>query len=314
MSIQQAAHSLFEEQITGWPLLGENWNKLDAVRMRDFQFEGFRIRTQFNPKRITSSAAKVDKASIKKRPCFLCRENRPPEEDHVSFGTDYEILCNPFPIFRTHYTIGKDRHTPQVIDTEFFRMLDLGKALPDLVVFYNAPKCGASAPDHMHFQAGNRGFMPIEEELGALKGHYGTALVREAELEIWAVDDGLRRFFVMESGDRGRLQICFQRISTFMRTLAGGDEPMLNILCYHNQSWQVLVFPRELHRPWQFFEEGEKNILISPASVDMGGTMIIPLEKDFLKLTRDDVVDIYKQIGPGKSHFLELSAILQKQA
>ncbi len=313
MSIQQKTSQLFEKQIAGWPLLGANWVKLDSVLLKTFNFDGFSIEVQFNPKRITSSAAKVDKGSIEKRPCFLCPANRPPEEAHVAFGTDYEIMCNPFPIFRKHYTIAKTSHTPQVIDSEFSSMLDMSRELPELAVFYNAPACGASAPDHMHFQAGSRGLMPVEDELGSLMERYGECLFKDVLCQVTAVNDGLRRFLVLESDRKEPIEDAFAHISAYMRRLAAGSEPMFNILSYFRESWQVLVFPRGKHRPWQFFEEGEKNILLSPASVDMGGMLITPLEKDFNKITVDDIVDIFTQISLSEKLFDELCTFLTPQ-
>ena len=308
--MQEKVHKLFQDQIIGWPMLGENWSKLETSLLKHFEFEGFSIRVQFNPKRIISSAARLDQSSIEKRPCFLCTSNRPPEEDELAFGNDYEILCNPFPIFKEHFTIAKTEHSPQVIDPEFSRLLDLSKQLPELVVFYNAPGCGASAPDHMHFQAGNRGFMPIEDELGALMDKYGKSLLSGGACKVTAVNDGLRHFLVLESDKKEPLELVFAKISDFMRQLSDGAEPMLNILALFREKWQILIFPREKHRPWQFFEEGEKNILLSPASVDMGGVMILPLEKDFLKISREDIVDIFTQVGLSDRPFNELISML----
>ncbi|MDX2432461.1 MAG: DUF4922 domain-containing protein, partial [Bacteroides sp.] len=242
--MQQKANKLFREQISGWPLLGANWKKLDSALMKSFDFEGFTIRVQFNPKRIISSAAKVDRVSIEERLCFLCVANRPPEEESLAFGSDYEILCNPFPIFKKHYTIAKVDHIPQVIDPEFPRMLDLSRELPELVLFYNAPGCGASAPDHMHFQAGNQGFMPIEDEVEGLMERYGKNLSSDEECKVMAVNDGLRSFLVLESENKGALETAFLHISSFMRQHINEDEPMLNILAYFRDQWQILVFPR----------------------------------------------------------------------
>lgn len=312
MTIQEISNQLFEEQITGWPLLGANWEELDATLLKSFKFEGFSIKVQFNPKRITSSAAKLDKGSIEKRPCFLCQENRPPEEDHVDLSSDYELLCNPYPIFQKHFTIAKLEHSPQIIEPEFSSMLDMSRDLPELAVFYNAPSSGASAPDHMHFQAGSRGLMPIEKEIGTLMEHYGKCLASGEGYSFTAVDDGLRRFLVLESDRKELLELAFTQISAFMRRLGDGEEPMLNILAYFKAKWQILVFPRILHRPWQFFEEGEKNILLSPASVDMGGLMITPREKDFNKITKEDIEDIFSQIGLTTQQFDQLSHAVQE--
>jgi hypothetical protein len=296
MTTQERADALFEEQLSSWPLLGANWEKLGEAQIKQFDFDGFSIRVQCNPKRIISSAAKVDKLSILKRPCFLCTEHRPPEEKNVWFGDDYEILCNPFPIFREHFTIASADHTPQVIEPEFGAFLDLSRALPDLALFYNAPNCGASAPDHMHFQAGNRGFMPIEEEIVSLKANYGQVVQEESDLEVTAVADGLRRFYVVESASKEKLEQFAAGSFHMIRELQKGAEPMINMLSYYKEGWQVLLFPRDKHRPWQYFEEGEKNILLSPASVDMGGALITPLEKDFHKITREDIQDIFSQL------------------
>ena len=310
MSIQEKADALFKDQLNSWPLLGANWEKLGEARVKEFEFDGFSIRVQCNPRRIVSSAAKVDSVSIEKRPCFLCTENRPPEEKNVWFGEDYEILCNPFPIFREHFTIASSEHTPQVIEPEFGNLLELSRALPGLAVFYNAPNCGASAPDHMHFQAGNRGFMPIEKELPVLKAKYGRVLYEDSQMGVWAVDDGLRRFYVAESASRKQLEEYAALAFHMIRELKKGEEPMINILSYFHEGWQVLLFPRDKHRPWQYFEEGEKNILLSPASVDMGGTLITPLEKDFQKISRDDIVDIFSQVGFSEDNFSRMNEYL----
>jgi hypothetical protein len=310
MSIQEKAKALFKDQLDSWPLLGANWGKLDEAKVKQIDFDGFFIKVQCNPKRIVSSAAKVDKVSIEKRPCFLCTDHRPPEEKNLWFGDHYEILCNPFPIFREHFTIAKAEHTPQVIDTEFGNFLDLSKALPDLALFYNAPNCGASAPDHMHFQAGNRGFMPIEDQLESLKDRYGQLLFESSSISLSAVDDGLRRFYVLESASKEEMESLAAMALGKIREIQEDGEPMINILSYYKKGWQVLLFPRDKHRPWQYFEEGEKNILLSPASVDMGGALITPLEKDFNKINKEDIRDIFSQITFSEKNFVRMNAYL----
>jgi len=307
MTLQEKADNLFEDQKTSWPLLGTNWELLSAAQVKQFDFEGFTIRVQYNPKRIVSSAAKVDKESISSRSCFLCKENRPPEEHHVLSGDDYEILCNPFPIFREHFTIARATHTPQVIEPEFGRFLELSRELPDLALFYNAPNCGASAPDHMHFQAGNRGLMPIEDEIGTIKELYGEVLLDQNGITVTAVWDGLRRFYAAESGSKERLEEFGAAAFRFLRGLQNGGEPMINMLSYYREGWQLLLYPRQRHRPWQYFEKGERNILLSPASVDMGGTLITPLEKDFHKISREDIEDIFSQVTFSQEHFTRMN-------
>jgi hypothetical protein len=311
MNLQQRADSLFEDQKSSWPLLGANWDLLEGAQIKTFDFDGCTIRVQCNPKRIVSSAAKVDRESIRNRSCFLCEKNRPPEEKNVWFGNDYEILCNPFPIFREHFTIARSDHSPQVIETEFGRFLELSRELPDLALFYNAPNCGASAPDHMHFQAGNRGFMPIEEDIVSIMVRYGEVLLDQDGIRVTGVADLLRRFYVIESGSKEQLEGFGSGIFRMLRELQNGEEPMINMLSYYREGWQLLLFPRHRHRPWQYFEEGEKNILLSPASVDMGGVLITPLEKDFQKITREDIKDIFAQVTFSAGNFQRMNAYIQ---
>jgi len=297
MTFQEKADALFEDQLESWPQLGTNWGLLDAAQVKQFDFDGFSIRVQFNPRRIISSAARVDKESIEKRPCFLCPGHRPPEEKGIWFMDRYELLCNPFPIFRKHYTIALSEHIPQVIEPEFGSFLELSRALPDLALFYNAPNCGASAPDHMHFQAGNKGFMPIEQQIDELMERYGRELHEHPVLRVTAVWDGLRRFYVAGSDSKNALESFGELAFGYLRELREGEEPMINMLSYYSPGgWRILLFPRDRHRPWQYFEEGEGNILLSPASVDMGGTLITPLEKDFQKIGRADIEDIFSQV------------------
>ncbi len=313
MNYQNKTDSLFNEQKTNWPLLADNLKGLKNAQLKTLRFNGFSINIQYNPKRITSSAAKVDAKSIKKRKCFLCSANRPPEQNQVMFENDFEILCNPFPIFNQHYTIATLKHKPQQIKTSFKSFLNISKSLPKLVTFYNAPNCGASAPDHLHFQAGNRGFIPIENEIENLKSLYGKTIPSSNNIHITYIDDSLRRFIVLESQNREAINEVFDMIYEYTSGLVKGNEPMLNILSWYYKKWYVVVFPRSKHRPWQFFENGNKNILLSPASIDFGGTLITPLKKDFDKITRNDIIDIFNQVSMQTETFNNLTDFLKNE-
>ena len=304
MNYDKKIVELFQEQKLNWKLLKDNHKSLKATKVKVFAYKGFSIKVQFNPERIVSSGAKVDKETIQKRQCFLCKENRPVEQNEVRFNDDYEILCNPFPIFNQHFTISHEKHIPQEIEHSFPELLNLSKALTQFVVFYNAPNCGASAPDHLHFQAGNSDFLPIVKELNKLKTLYGEALSEKKEVEITAIDDGLRKIIVLESDSKDSIIEAFNKIYKLSETMDEHDAPMLNILAYYTKGWKILIFLREKHRPWQYFEEGEANILFSPASVDMGGSLIFPLEKDFNKITSEDIEDMFHQVMISKDKFI----------
>ncbi|MCY1719460.1 DUF4922 domain-containing protein [Prolixibacteraceae bacterium Z1-6] len=311
--LTKETRDLLVAQKNEWELARKNFTGLDKVQVRTFQFDGFKVKVQFNPVRIVSSAAKVDKKSIEARPCFLCEANRPKEQRGVAFN-DFSILVNPFPIFPEHFTIPGFAHTPQRIQGNFGNMLDLARVMQEFTVFYNGPKCGASAPDHFHFQAGNSDFMPINNEIDFLKESYGTKLFSEAGT-VWSIKDGLRNFIFLESTDKKALKINIESIYQSMKVDLNEEEPMMNILAsFHRSIWRVFIFPRALHRPTQYFEEGEKNILLSPASVDMGGVFITPLEKDFKKIRKDDIKDILAQVLLDEETFDKLIELIKTKA
>jgi hypothetical protein len=300
-------NDLFESQFREWPLARDNYGQLDSVRVRKIPFPGYEIAVQFNPGRIVSSAAKVDAGSIKARPCFLCEDNRPPEQRGVPFGNDYIILINPFPIFRRHLTIVNRAHTPQQIEGSFLAMLSLAEALPGYVIFYNGPQCGASAPDHLHFQAGNRGFLPVEKDAGNPALCTAVASAGGVELSLWSSYG--RGMLTLTGGDSGALNNAFARFySRFAATQPERQEPMLNILAYHSgERWTIHIIPRRLHRPSCYFAAEPGRILLSPASVDMGGVFITPREEDYNKVTAADISSILEEVCLSDSEIKSLT-------
>lgn len=285
---------LFRSQLEKWDLARVNYKALEKVKSRDFSFGGFSVRVQFNPARILSSAAKVDAKSIQERKCFLCPQNLPVEQEGTPFGTDYQILVNPYPIFPEHFTIPTYSHIDQLIVNRYGDMLDLAKYLSEYTLFYNGPKCGASAPDHAHFQAGIKGFLPIEKDIWSITKE---EIHKSEGLTVYAVKEYLRNFFLLEATNKDDAVIFFKKLYALLDWNEGDKEPMMNILCwYENEKYYSCIFPREKHRPACFFAEGEDNLLISPAAVDLGGVFITPLEKDYDKITAKDIEGILKEI------------------
>ncbi len=283
-------------QLLEWKLASVNYQDLDKVKTKSLHFNGFDILVQFNPKRIISSAAKVDTKSIEARPCFLCSQNRPPQQRGLAFNHKYIVLVNPFPIFPKHLTIPIEEHTDQLISGHLEDMLDLAKALPEFVVFYNGPKCGASAPDHFHFQAGSKGFMPIENDFHNSSLH--QLQFEKNGVKVYTWENYLRGIITLCGNNKQSLSKIFNHIYSNLQQLQPHEkEPMLNILAYvENEIWILHLLPRILHRPKQYFETGEKQILLSPASVDLGGVFITPREEDFNKFSKDDVTDMLSQV------------------
>lgn len=292
-SVNCKAMLLFEEQLKEWSLAAQNYAALKNIRTKEFDFDGYSIRVQFNPGRIQSSAAKVDSKSIQERKCFLCPANLPAEQRGIPFGRDYQILVNPFPIFPVHLTIPSTNHEDQLIFSRYGDMLDLAESLDEFVVFYNGPKCGASAPDHVHFQAGNKGFLPLGKDI---RNVTKEIISENNTIKIYSLKNYLRNVIVLESDDKNTIVKAFNDIYSQLEIKEGEREPMLNIVSwYENGTYISCIFPREVHRPKCFFAEGDENILISPASVDMGGVFITPQEKDFEKITAEDIETILRE-------------------
>ena len=287
---------LFDSQFREWKLARDNYQQLDSVMVRTVKFPGYDISVQFNPGRITSSAAKVDAKSIEARPCFLCGSNRPPEQRGIQFGDGYNILINPFPIFRRHLTVVNLAHTPQRIEGNLGTMLELARALPEYVLFYNGPQCGASAPDHLHFQAGNRGFLPIERDMENMD--LCIPVAESGGTEMWLWRSYGRGIMTLKGHRTEALEEVFRRFhDRFALSQPDLPEPMLNILAYHTDGlWTVHVIPRKVHRPACYFAEGPERILLSPASVDLGGVLITPREEDFRKIMAEDIQTIMGEV------------------
>jgi len=284
---------LIDNQLASWNVASENYKALKNVRVKEVKVGNLLYKVQFNPARILSSAAKVDKASLQARKCFLCAENRPTQQESILLGGHYEILINPYPIFPRHLTIPEKEHTPQRIISRFGDMLDLADYLQGFTLFYNGPKCGASAPDHAHFQAGNSGFMPIEGEWI----NYRKKLIEIKEAVLWHVDTMPCPFLVIEASSKADAEQLFNLYYQSLELKDAEDEPMMNILAMKKgTSWTVLLFPRKKHRPDCYYSQGEENLLISPASVDMGGVFITPLEKDFDKIQASDIENILQEV------------------
>ena len=267
-------NQLFQEQLINWELAKNNYQALKQVKVKTLDVDGRPYQVQFNPARLISTAAKTDSLSISGRPCFLCSANRPAEQKEVLFKGRYTILVNPYPIFPRHLTIPAVKHTPQFIASRFDDMLDLAQQLDDYIVFYNGPKCGASAPDHFHFQAGSKGFLPIENNR---KWKYAIRI---------------------ESEDKQNMLRRFGQLYDALHIQPGDSEPMMNVITwYGNRMWTTCIFPRKKHRPVCYSAEGDAHLLISLAAVDMGGMLITPLEKDFIKITAEDIAKVLNEVS-----------------
>lgn len=281
-------------QLAEWPLAASNFKALENVEVKEIDMPGMTMKVQFNPARIVSSGAKVDAASLKARKCFLCEANRPTEQRGMEWGGHYTILINPFPIFPCHLTIPDNSHTDQRIKGRIADMVRLATELEGYTVFYNGPKCGASAPDHMHFQAGNSDFLTIGDavENAVLK------TVTDTDGAVLSVASGLPlNMFVIDSTSAESAEKVFDKLYVALPLNEGDTEPMMNILCYATADGvRTLVIPRKKHRPSFYGTEGSECMLLSPASVDMGGVFITPRREDFERIDLDIIRRVFDEL------------------
>jgi hypothetical protein len=297
-SLNKLVGTLLDDQKSSWPDLQQGYENLHAVRTRRLFCGSFSLYLQFNPARIASTAAPSDPAAIKRRRCFLCVRNRPREQKAVIYRRRYAILCNPYPIFPGHLTIAHLHHEPQAIETEFAYLFMLAEDLgPDYLVFYNGPLCGASAPDHMHFQASPQGVMPIEEDLQSTSRQYMQRRVNDVDLTRF-VDLG-REVLMLEGRNPTSMEGVMKRLFDLMRQMSRKpSEPMVNLYCtYSGSSWRLVAFLRGKHRPDAYFLKDKGRIMISPGLVDMGGLIVTPREEDFYTLDAESAQDILREVS-----------------
>jgi ATP adenylyltransferase/5',5'''-P-1,P-4-tetraphosphate phosphorylase II len=302
-NISFLTEQLFKQQIQDWKTSADNYNGLKDTMTRIIEIDGMCVKIQFNPNRMRSSAAKIDAKSLSERKCFLCWQNLPDEQMGIPVFGDFMILVNPYPIFDKHLTIPKINHTDQLILNSVETMLNLAAALNDYVIFYNGQKCGASAPDHLHFQAGNKGFLPVEIEFEQLKNSLPVKTYKNVKISF--APNYLRRMITLQSNNKSELLETFDNLYNIFATQQPDEpEPMLNIICYTTcDEWIMHIFPRIKHRPSQFFAKDDEQILISPASVDFGGVFITPRFEDFEKIKAEDIIDIFNQITINQNNF-----------
>jgi hypothetical protein len=312
-----AAELLFNEQFKEWNLMRENYKALKNVILKSFWFDGFKFKTQFNPERIKSTSADVGKETLNKRSCFLCAGNLPSEQKGILILDEYILLCNPYPIFPQHFTVSFLQHKPQSVKENIKDFLKIAKLLSKkYTLIYNGPDCGASAPDHLHFQAGTKLFMPLENDINQLKNDSGKILFENEKITLSFIDDGLRTIVFIEALEKNEAADIFNKFYKCYSNLSSSpNEPKMNILCNYDEEFgfSVIIFLRSKHRPNSFYESDEKKIIISPATVDLGGLLITPREKDFERLDKELIEKLVNEVALDSSSFNEFEKMLKTE-
>lgn len=291
-------YELLSEQKKTWKDLREGYESLKDVRERDLSCGGFSVRLQHNPRRIKSSMADVARKNEREWQCFLCLDRLPEDQKGILYRNNHLILCNPMPVFSPHFTISHSDHRLQAIAENIRTFLQLMSDFgPGWVVLYNGAKCGASAPDHLHFQVAPSGQMPIEKEM---KDEKRLCLIKQVERTLlYRMRDLGREVVLLEGNDPIAMEDFLQSfLNALKKILHVNEEPMINIAgIYQERKWHLVIFLRRKHRPDAFFKEGDKRVVVSPGVIDMAGLLITPVERDFQRLTSSAVENIYREVS-----------------
>ena len=285
----------FNRQLEKWDDARHRFRDLKHVETKKLSEE---VRLQFNPARIVSTGAKIDKKTLGERPCFLCDKNRPKEQMSQQIDERFHLLVNPFPILPVHFTIPARKHQPQAIYKNYGEMHRFLSLHSELMVFYNGPKCGASAPDHLHFQAGTSGILPLQTNWQRLSRNLTDIISLNDEEKIAVVRDFIVPAFVIISKSEESDETLFHRLYKSMPMRGDETEPMMNIIAWRKGDEYIsVVIPREKHRPEAYFAEGDAQVMVSPGALDMSGLIITPREEDFHKLTEESATTILQECG-----------------
>ena len=285
----------FNRQLEMWEDARHRFRDLKHVEVRQLSDQ---LKVQFNPARIVSTGAKIDKHTLGERPCFLCERNRPKEQMTKQIDDHFQLLVNPFPILPVHFTIPATKHQPQSIYRHYGEMHRLLSLHSELMVFYNGPKCGASAPDHLHFQAGTSGVLPLQTNWQRLSRNLTDVISLTDEEKISVLSDFLVPAFVIISKSEDSDEELFHRLYRSMPMRGDESEPMMNIIAWRKgDEFVSVVIPREKHRPDAYFAEGEAQMMVSPGALDMAGLIITPREEDFSKINLDKATALLRECG-----------------
>lgn len=285
----------FNRQLEVWADARHRFRDLKHVETRQLSDQ---LKLQWNPARIVSTGAKIDKKTLGERPCFLCDKNRPKEQMSKQIDEKFHLLVNPFPILPVHFTIPARKHQPQLIYKNYGEMHRFISLHSDLMVFYNGPKCGASAPDHLHFQAGTNGILPLQTNWQRLSRNLTDVISINDEEKIAVVRDFLVPAFVIISKSAESDEALFHRLYKAMPQRGDETEPMMNIISWRKgEEFISVVIPREKHRPEAYFAEGCAQFVVSPGALDMSGLIITPREEDFRKLTEEKALSLLQECG-----------------
>ena len=288
----------FNHQLEKWPDARRRYHELRSAKTRELVVGASSIQVQWNPARIVSTGASIDKKAIAERPCFLCEQNRPKEQIKKSVDSHFDLLVNPFPILPIHFTIPSVKHEPQLIRESYGEIHKLLEEYPGMMVFYNGPKCGASAPDHAHFQAGTSGVLPLQKSWKRLSHNLTPIISINDKENISLIEEYPCAALLIRSRSQNGDEQLFRRLYDALPQRADETEPMMNLISWRSDDeYFSVVFPRAKHRPECYYTEGSSQFIISPGALDMAGLIITPRQEDFEHITPEIALGILSEVS-----------------
>ncbi len=303
-TLEARVAALIDQQYDAWPLLRAGVDAFAKIETKRVRVEESEVVVQHNPRRIRSTSASVDKESVPTRRCFLCPDGLPVEEKGIAYGDDLVILCNPFPVLERHLSIVHREHVPQQIEGNVETLLSLARDLGSAYfILYNGPECGASVPDHLHFQACSRELLPIEKNLYddepvlAEDCSYCEETAQNM-FELFTLGGCGRSVVVFRGGNREEVAKWACDVIKELALQADRREPLINIVCtYDPKLWTVYLFPRARHRPACFYAEGEQRLIVSPGAIDMAGVVVVPEREHFERIDGARIAGIFSEVS-----------------
>lgn len=311
----------FNRQLELWDDARSRYRDLQQAMVRELPSDELTFKLQCNPARIVSTGAQIDSKTISKRPCFLCEHNRPSVQGKKAVGNGFDLLVNPFPILPIHFTIAAEEHCPQRVLLCFEQLLRMLELYPELMVFYNGPHCGASAPDHAHLQAGTNGLLPLQNAWQRLSRNLTLLVAAEGDDE---QHSGIFRishypcpaYLVTAETDEEMMRLFLLLYHTLPQP-AGEDEPMMNVVAWRESKESpvtTVVIPRAKHRPACYYAEGEGKLMVSPGALDMSGLFILPRTEDYERITPEEALGILRECALGEDEAARVEEMLKNHA
>ncbi|MCR5561605.1 MAG: DUF4922 domain-containing protein [Bacteroidales bacterium] len=295
-------NKFISDQLSVWPLAAANFRLVKSAEYKEFTVGGQKVKVQMNPCRIASSTAEIDAAAISARKCFLCPENRPKEQFHLKYegkkGRSYNIQINPYPIFRNHLVIARDCHLPQTIWHHFPDMLLFARSFPEYTVYYNGPVSGASAPDHLHFQACPRGVLPLEANVDAFLDNPGPAIAGVQDASLYKYEGYTRGIYVMKATTQKSMAKLAYRLLECSPRREGEGEPRFNLYCWYNAGeFRTMVVLRSEFRSHHYWSKGADHLTMSPGAAEMGAFFVAPKPEDFAKINEKLLTEMIDEVS-----------------